>query len=321
MKKVTVIVPVYNVVDYLPQCVESIARQTYAHLEILLVDDGSTDGSGLLCDEYAAHDPRIRVIHKANGGLSDARNAALDVMTGELVMMVDGDDYITDDCVETLLRLLEETGSDFAVGRWRMFDDADGLPDDTTDPDQITIYSQDQAIKKVFYQDTLTNSACSRLFRASLFDQVRFPEGLLYEDLAVVYPLLQQVKKVAYTNHLVYYYRQHQSSITGHFTMQRTHVLDILESLEQRLAHERSQYLPAVKSRLLSAYFNILLLCPSTDEFRAVVDRCWKGIKRLRWGCLADIHVRIKNKLGIVASLAGKQPFLWLFRGVSLKKY
>ena len=202
-----------------------------------------------------------------------------------------------------------------------MFDDVDGLPDDTADDNQVTIYSREQAIKKIFYQDTLTNSACSRLFRASLFDQVRFPEGLLYEDLAVVYPLLQQVKKVAYTNHLVYYYRQHQSSITGHFTIQRTHVLDILESLEQRLAHERSQYLPAVKSRLLSAYFNILLLCPSTDEFQAVVDRCWKGIKRLRWGCLADIHVRIKNKLGILASLAGKQPFLLLFRGVTLKKY
>ena len=321
MNKVTVIVPVYNVVDYLPQCVESIARQTYAHLEIILVDDGSTDGSGPLCDEYAAHDPRIRVIHKVNGGLSDARNAALDVMTGEFVTMVDGDDYIADDCVETLLRLLQDTASDFAVGRWRMFDDVNGLPDDNTDTDQVTIYSQDQAIKKIFYQDTLTNSACSRLFRASLFDQVRFPEGLLYEDLAVVYPLLQQVKKVAYTDHLVYFYRQHQSSITGHFTIQRTHVLDILETLEQSLAQERSQYLPAVKSRLLSAYFNILLLCPSTDEFQTVVDRCWKGIKRLRWGCLADIHVRLKNKLGILASLAGKQPFLWVFRGVTLKKY
>lgn len=305
----------------MPQCLESIVRQTYAHLEIILVDDGSTDGSGALCDEYAARDTRIHVIHKANGGLSDARNAALDVMTGDLVMMVDGDDYISNDCIETLLQLLEGTDSDIAVGRWRMFDDANGLPDEQVVEDRVTIYSQQEAIKNIFYQDTLTNSACSRLFRASLFEQVRFPEGMLYEDLAVVYPLLQQVRQVAYTSHLVYYYRQHQSSITGHFTVQRTHVVDILEQLERRLEGERSQFLPAVRSRLLSAYFNILLLCPSTEEFQVVVDRCWKGIKRLRWGCLADIHVRLKNKLGIIASLAGKQPFLWMFRGVTLKKY
>lgn len=321
MKKVSVIVPVYNVVDYLPQCIESIARQSYAHLEVLLVDDGSTDGSQRLCDEYAASDTRIRVIHKANGGLSDARNAALDVMTGDLVMMVDGDDYIARDCVETLLHLQDDTGCEVAVGRWRMFDDTSGLTDNAKDADSVTIYSQQEAINHIFYQDTLTNSSCSRLFQASLFDQVRYPQGMLYEDLAVVYPLLQKVKKVAYTSQLVYYYRQHQSSITGHFTMQRTHVLDILESLEQRLAGEHSQYLPAVQSRLLSAYFNILLLCPSTHEFRPVVDRCWRGIRRLRWRRLVDPHVRLKNKLGILASVAGKNTFLTLFRGKTLKKY
>ena len=281
MKKVTVIVPVYNVVDYLPQCVESIARQTYAHLEILLVDDGSTDGSGLLCDEYAAHDPRIRVIHKANGGLSDARNAALDVMTGELVMMVDGDDWLQTDAIERLLFLMDNTGADVAVGGWKIVQN-DAVPnfERKTPLGPVHEYDARQALSNIFYQSGMNHSACGRLFKAHLFHGLRFPVGMLYEDLAVAYDLYRQCSKVTFGDSRFYIYRQRPQSITNTFNAKRVDVLDILESLEQRLAHERSQYLPAVKSRLLSAYFNILLLCPSTDEFRAVVDRCWKGIKR-----------------------------------------
>ena len=102
---ISVIVPCYNVEEYLPKCIESILNQTYRNLEILLVDDGSPDNCGRICDEYAAKDSRIRIIHKKNGGLSDARNAALDVMTGEYVTFIDSDDYVSDDYVEYLYKL------------------------------------------------------------------------------------------------------------------------------------------------------------------------------------------------------------------------
>ena len=183
---VSVIVPVYNVAEYLPQCLDSIVRQTHAQLEILLVDDGSTDGSGPLCDEWAQRDSRMRVIHKANGGLSDARNAALAVMTGDLVMMVDGDDYIAEDCIQTLVDVKHRTGCDIAIGQWRVFDDKDGhaiAQAHNGSENRITVFSRDEAIKRVFYQDTLNNSACSRLFRADLYREVRFPVGMLYEDM------------------------------------------------------------------------------------------------------------------------------------------
>lgn len=104
---ISVIVPCYNVEEYLPKCIESILNQTYRNLEILLVDDGSPDNCGRICDEYAAKDSRIRIIHKKNGGLSDARNAALDVMTGEYVTFIDSDDYVSDDYVEYLYPLAE----------------------------------------------------------------------------------------------------------------------------------------------------------------------------------------------------------------------
>ena len=106
---ISVIVPCYNVEEYLPKCIESILNQTYRNLEILLVDDGSPDNCGRICDEYAAKDSRIRIIHKKNGGLSDARNAALDVMTGEYVTFIDSDDYVSDDYVEYLYKIIKES--------------------------------------------------------------------------------------------------------------------------------------------------------------------------------------------------------------------
>lgn len=321
MKKVSVIVPVYNVVDYLPQCLDSIVRQTYAHLEIILVDDGSTDGSGDLCDQWAQCDSRIRVIHKPNGGPSEARNAALDVMTGQLVMMVDSDDYISPDCIETLMAVMHDTGSDLSIGSWRLFAGSPPACEANGKPFNVKTFGRDEAIQMVFYQNTITNSPCSRLYKASLFDQVRFPEGMLYEDLAIIYPILLKLSLVAYADHVVYFYRQHAASITGHFTRQRTDVLKVMENLERQMQHENQQYLPAVRSRLLSAYFNILLLCPDQPDYAPVADHCWRGIKRLRWGCLRDRNVRMKNRLGILASVTGQKVFTTLFRGRVAKRY
>ena len=151
---VSVIVPVYNVADYLPQCIDSIVRQTYTRLEVLLVDDGSTDSSGDICDQWAARDARIRVIHKLNGGLSDARNAALDVMTGQMVMMVDGDDYVSDDCVETLVKLMDDTQCDVAIGQWCMFDD-NNQPRSSSHSDNIQVFDREQAINQLGLQPSV----------------------------------------------------------------------------------------------------------------------------------------------------------------------
>ncbi|MBQ2236263.1 MAG: glycosyltransferase family 2 protein, partial [Muribaculaceae bacterium] len=118
---ISVIVPAYNVEAYLAQCLDSLLAQTYRNLEIIVVDDGSTDGTGALADDYAVADDRVRVIHQRNGGLSAARNAALNVMTGSLVMMVDSDDYVAPNCVATLLHTLESTESDIAMGQWHTF--------------------------------------------------------------------------------------------------------------------------------------------------------------------------------------------------------
>ena len=305
---VSVIVPVYNAVQFLGQCLDSIVAQSYGHLEIIVVDDGSDDGSGELSDQWAARDSRIRVIHQPNGGHSAARNTALDVMRGDLVMMVDSDDIVHPQFVTTLLDVMQHSHADIAVGGYVPFYGPESPHfKPTSGTPSFQTLTQEEAILAVFYQHGLTHSPWGRLFKASLFKDIRFPLGIIYEDLAIIYPLLKQCQCVAVTGTVLYGYRQHANNSMRVFSHRRTAVLDVCENLEQTMQAQAPQYLRAVRSRLLSAYFNMLLLCNQhdRDEYRQVDERCWTGIKRLRWNCLLDKSVRLKNKLGILVSYCG----------------
>lgn len=307
---ISVVVPVYNVEPYLDQCLESIVSQSYTHLEILVVDDGSTDGSGAMCDRWAERDPRIRVIHQTNGGLSAARNSALDVMQGEMVTMVDSDDVLHPSAIKVMMEAMGKNQAQIVVGAYVPFseDGQPSWPEQDDDQPEALRFPQHRALLKMFYQQGLTHSAWGRLYDASLFEDIRYPVGKNYEDLAIIYPLMLKCGRLVKLNYTVYGYRQRQSSILGTFSPSRAVVLDILEALEDRVMLENERFVPAVQSRLLSAYFNILLLSSQdkTNDHSQLQDRCWQGIKRLRRDCLRDKNVRSKNKKGILASYLGR---------------
>ena len=303
---VSIIIPVYNVQDYLARCVDSVLTQTYTDLEIILVDDGSIDISGDICDEYALHDARVRVIHKENGGLSDARNAGLDVARGNYVAFIDADDYVHPSFVELLLKTINETGAQIAVSTWQELKDGDKPRKVKTRRPRCTILTQEEAISSVFYQKKLNHSACSRIFETQLFNNLRFPEGMLYEDLAIIYPLLCKVEKVALINTPMYYYMHRQGSIITTMSLRRTHVLDHIERIEEQVTDEAPQYLPAVRSRHLSACFNMLRLMPVDEpKWQATKERCWDYIKNMRFLCIKDSKVRLKNKIACLLSYFG----------------
>lgn len=303
---VSIIIPVYNVQDYLARCVDSVLTQTYTDLEIILVDDGSIDISGDICDEYALHDARVRVIHKENGGLSDARNAGLDVARGNYVAFIDADDYVHPSFVELLLKTINETGAQIAVSTWQELKDGDKPRKVKTKRPRCTILTQEEAISSVFYQKKLNHSACSRIFETQLFNNLRFPEGMLYEDLAIIYPLFCKVEKVALINTPMYYYMHRQGSIITTMSLRRTHVLDHIERIEEQVTDEAPQYLPAVRSRHLSACFNMLRLMPVDDpKWQATKERCWDYIKNMRFLCIKDSKVRLKNKIACLLSYFG----------------
>ena len=315
---ISVIVPAYNAEAFLDQCLESIVAQSYRHLEIIVVDDGSTDGTGEICDRWAGQDKRIRVIHQTNGGHSAARNTALDAMSGELVMMVDSDDVLHSEFANTLLDVMICYNADIAVGGYTPFEGKEpSFP--KTGNGAIRQYNQHEALMAVLYQQGLTHSPWGRLFKSSLFKDIRFPLGIIYEDLAIIYPLLKKCQLVVTTDQVLYGYRQHSNNSMRVFSPRRADVLKVCEQLEQDFTSGDQQYLKALHSRQLSAYFNILLLShqDKNGDYGDLQDRCWKGIKRLRRDCLFDPEVRAKNKLGILVSYLGR----WFLCSVAGRNY
>ena len=213
MELITVIVPVYKVEKYLRRCIDSIIAQSYKNLEIILVDDGSPDNCGRICDEYAKKDDRIRVIHQKNGGLSAARNTGLDIATGDYIGFVDSDDYIAPDMYEKLLSLIISENADIAICNYQMVDE-NGQIIKTDQGIQNGVLTNYQALKELQgNNDGVFIIACNKLFSAKTIKTDRFPVGRLCEDNYIIHKLFFFSKKVAVTDSRFYYYTQRAGSI------------------------------------------------------------------------------------------------------------
>lgn len=209
---VTIIVPVYNISEYLSACVESLRKQTCPDIEIILVDDGSTDGSSALCDTYACEDCRIRVVHKENGGLSSARNAGLDAASGEWILFVDGDDYLAYNAVELLLNVAQKYDhADFIQFHYQETDGS-WQPEDQS-PEQLVLTDVPDFFRQLYNLGGIAASACTKLFCKELFSSLRFKEGIRHEDEEMMTRLLPVCRKAVYTNLVLYGYVMRQGSI------------------------------------------------------------------------------------------------------------
>lgn len=208
---VSVIVPVYNVERYLNRCVESILLQTYSNIEVILVDDGSTDKSGVMCDSFAASDARIRVIHKKNGGLSSARNEGLKRATGDFIAFVDSDDYISSTMIEHLMRDMDDYNADISSIGYCMFDDSSKAI--VNESDTTEVFDKLSAIKLLFSKDKFCNFAWNKLYKKELFDNISFPDGRKMEDLGTTYLLFDKCSVITYNASSEYFYYQREDSI------------------------------------------------------------------------------------------------------------
>lgn len=256
---VSIIVPVYNVKSYVGECVESLCRQTYTNLEILLVDDGSTDGSGEVCDEYAGRDERIRVIHQANRGLSGARNMGLDDARGEYIAFVDSDDLVSRNYVETLHELLMKYEADIAACAY-----IKGTTEQLTDIRE-KVLSLDNvkeicmpSVKllkqwhgKYKQQETV---AWNKLYCREVWNgrkKIRFPESRNHEDVLISHLVVQGAKTIVLTTEILYFYRIRKGSITLQTEYDREKARENLRAQRERMEFFR-------KHRYWRAYFNLL---------------------------------------------------------------
>lgn len=234
MAEVSIIVPVYQVENYIRQCIDSILVQTFTDFELILVDDGSKDRSGKICDEYAVLDQRVKVIHKENGGLSDARNCGMDQAVGNYFMFVDSDDYIAPTMLEYLYKALMNKEADIAVCNFLYFFEEDRKRDFSTN-----IQSEVLSGAEIFYSRKnervygIWTVAWNKLYKRETLGNVRFRFGKYHEDEFWANDIYQMDIKIVTIPECLYYYRQRDNSIMGKKSAARN--LDIIEALQERI--------------------------------------------------------------------------------------
>lgn len=299
---ISVIVPCYKVERYLSRCLDSILRQTYSNLEVWLVDDGSPDNCGKICDDYALQDNRVKVIHKPNGGLSDARNVAIDQATGEWITFVDSDDYITEDYVEVLYSIVSKYECELGVGLYTAFKEGE---EPITQQNLMVEERLEplKAIEYMFYQEKFDTSAWAKIYHRSLFkDGIRYPKGLLYEDLATTYLLMLKSNGVAFTNKEIYYYLLRDSSIEGCYNPKKIKsglaVAALMDDNREILRPVEDAY----RCRKFSLFYHLLIPTPIDAEGRNImVDY----IKVNRWKVLKNFKARKKARVAALLSYFG----------------
>lgn len=254
---ISMVLPVYNVSAYLRKCLDSVVKQDYPDLEIILVDDGSEDESSSICDEYAEKDSRIKVIHKTNGGLSDARNAGSDVASGEYITFVDSDDSISPDYVSYLYSLIRKYGTKMSLCTHTVvFENGDQ-----------TVYGDggdecldaETCIRRMLYHDVIDTSAWAKLYHRSLVKEIRYPYGVLYEDIGTTYKFFMACGKIAcgYQSKYQYYIRKN-SIVTGSFNPRKFDLLKMTDQMGEDVVNAYPQLKNAVMRRRVYARFSVL---------------------------------------------------------------
>ena len=301
---ISVIIPVYNIEWYIERCIVSVITQTYRNIEVILVDDGSTDRSGEICDRYAVEDTRVRVIHQVNGGLSVARNTGIDASSGEYITFIDGDDFISNSHIEKLYELMLEGGDISACDCWLKYEDEKTvyrMPKAET----VQSISAHTALKEILYQKNISNfAAWGKLYRRRLFADVRYPVGRYYEDVGTTYKLFLRADRVVCSSYKTYYYVQRSGSIVHEaYTAKQGDYLYYAKQMYETLQKQAPECAGAAASVVVTAAGNLMLQMHNGEGVPEAQRRqMYEEIVKHRKGLLFDRNIRMRNRLAIVLS-------------------
>lgn len=302
---VSVIVPVYNAISHLDRCVKSILAQTFTAWELLLIDDGSIDGSGEKCEEYAQHDARIQVHHLQNGGAACARNRGLDRAGGKYIVFVDSDDYIPQNHLEVLMECQRDSGADMVVASIKY------QPGPLIAHKACTL-STAQLLENMLYRDGMGDYPVSKLYKAEMFGGLRFAEQITSEDFEIFYRLYSRAKTVAVTDQTNYFYTQNENSVSNcGFSEKFFNRITICEELKQQIQKNCPQLLPAMHSRILDEATWLAGILPK--GYPEQEKWIWENMKRYRKEVLHDPKATKKVKWKVMAYSAF--PVLYRYRG------
>ncbi|SEQ02339.1 Glycosyltransferase involved in cell wall bisynthesis [Lachnospiraceae bacterium RM5] len=308
---ISIIVPVYNLEKYLENTLNHILAQTYKDIEILAIDDGSKDNSGKILDEYAKKDERLKVFHIPNGGAAKARNVGLDNMTGEYVTFIDGDDIVSDDYIERLYNDITNSGSDISICKYENIYMDNILNNDyppVKEADFTKTFSVKEAIYRLLYQVDFDSEMWVKIYKSSLFDDIRFPLGNVFEDIAIIYDVFFKAKKISFSNHTGYYYfnRPDSTTLKG-FSIKKMDLIDIMDRLEKEILEKypEEKFRFATASKKVRANFHIYLQMPMSKELKEERKRIENNIKPLRKYVLKDKHSRRGTKIAVLITYLG----------------
>jgi len=301
---ITVVIPIYNVEKYLEKCVYSILEQTYSKLEIILIDDGSPDKCGEICDNLKNKDTRIKVIHKENGGLSDSRNVGIENATGRYITFVDSDDYIDRNYIELLYTALTSNNADMSIASHRILYQKKII-------DRATNMSfcgdAKLILEKILYDDGVDISAWGKLYKIELFDKVKFPKGRLFEDSATTYKLVDLSNKIAVCSKSVYNYVIRSSSISHNKFSEKK--LDLIISTKEMTDFIKNKYPNLEKAcnrRMMYAYLSTLTQSIKDENANKEIQKqLITYIKENKKDVLKDKRIPKRDRIGIYSVLFG----------------
>ncbi len=267
---ISIIVPIYKVENYISRCVDSIINQTYENLEIILVDDGSPDNCPKICDDYASKDDRIRVVHKINGGLSDARNAGIQVATGGYISFIDSDDYVSLDFIETLYNTITSENSDVVECSVVKFYD-DHHFEAYNDDFKIASFDTVSSLSALISENPFHQHVWNKLYKAELVIDIPYSVGKLNEDEFWTYQIFGKAKKVTKINKTMYYYFQRENSIMGNsYNLRR---LDALEGKYNRQKYIEKNFPEIEQKAKIDFFASCIFACQSSMKFLNISDK------------------------------------------------
>ena len=306
---ISVVVPMYKVEKYLEKCVQSILAQTYKNFELILVDERSPDNCPQMSDEFAENDSRIRVLHKKNGGLSDARNAGIAIAKGEWITFIDSDDYVADDYLATLLALIEKYNADIAVTGIQTF--YEGEEPRYKCVAEEYVYTSKKALEKMLYQDTLDTSACAILLPTNLAKKHLFPFGKYHEDDFTTYKYYKDVNKVAVITAKKYFYLQRKGSIMHALGQASIDELDAADNLVNFCIKYYPDIISAAESKKFSDYCQVLLCSYELKKSRPdIYRRITSYLLRQKFHMITNSKARMKNRIAALLLIMGTSFFI-----------
>lgn len=301
---ISVILPIYNVEKFLPRCIESVCRQTYDNIEIILVDDGSPDNCNKICEEYAAKDNRIRVLHKPNGGLSDARNKGAAIANGEYITFIDSDDYVTDTYVEYLYSLIEKYHTRMSLCTHTVvFESGNNIVYGNGGDEEL---SSEVCLERMLYDDVINTSAWAKLYETEMVRKFPYPLGKLFEDIATTYKFFIECGSIACGYENQYFYMLRSSSIVYQkFNIKKLELLDMTDGMAADVIKEYPQLETAARRRQLYARFSTLNQFQNTKGYKDEKKELISYIRKNKSCVIGNPKAPKRDKLAVMALSLG----------------